>query len=122
MEKWKVGDIAICIQSGRIPGNSASGNLPPLRLNAEYVVQNIRACECQNISLDVGLGLDIISPGVVCSCGSRSSAKTGIWWCNASRFTKKKTKEETKEEIEEAINEAIKSENYELASELTQKL
>lgn len=110
---WKPGDIAICIIVGNVTGRK--GNNPPLRLKAEYMVQNVKTCECGSIALDVGLGTD---DGVRCGCGATSSPTTGIWWCNAKRFTKKITNKE----VEEQIEQAVANEDYELAQELTNKL
>lgn len=110
---WKPGDIAICINVDCLTGQT--GNLPPLRLKAEYIVQKIRTCECGTVTLDVGLPSD---SGVKCKCGAKASPLTGIWWCNAVRFTKKLTNKE----VEEQIEEAVAQENYELAQELTNKL
>lgn len=113
---WKIGDIAICVKVGPLVGQI--GNSPALRLNAEYLVNNIKMCECGDIDLDVGLSIDSYSKGTVCICGARSSSKTGIWWCSSTRFVKKQTKEETEKQLEEAVA----NENYELAQELSEKL
>lgn len=115
---WKPGDIAICVNTGRLDTNSDKGVLPSLRLKAEYIVNKVHLCECGSVSLDVGLGLGISSKGVECNCGALSSPKTGIWWCNAIRFVKKKTREAIKEEMDEAIAD----ENYELAQQLDDQL
>lgn len=111
MEK---GDIAICVNIKDVHP-STKGSLPSLRLNAEYIVQNIKTCECGQITLDVGLSDD--NSGVKCKCGAKSSPKSGIWWCASERFVKKQTKS-----IEEQIEEAIEIENYELANELQKQL
>ncbi len=110
---WKPGDIAICIKVGNI--TNRGGNTPPLRLKAEYMVQSVKTCECGSVSLDVGL---YSGNGVNCVCGAVSSPTTGIWWCNAGRFTKKLSNKEVKEQIEQAVL----AEDYELAQELTNKL
>jgi hypothetical protein len=110
---WKPGDIAVCVKVGSIMHKG--GNFPPLRLKAEYMVQNVKTCECGSISLDVGLYSE---GGVSCSCDAKSSPHSGIWWCNAIRFVKK----QTNKEVEEQIEEAVANENYELAQELTNKL
>jgi len=114
---WKPGDIAICINAGRLFDNSVKGILPPLRLNSQYMVQAIKVCECGCVSLDVGLA-NTGQLGTRCGCGAVSTPGTGIHWANAERFIKKKTREEIQEEIDEAIHE----ENYELAETLRQKL
>lgn len=114
---WKPGDIAICVKVGTLPGQQ-SGNGPALRLNAEYIVNAIKVCECGDIELDVGLPLDSNSKGIQCICGARSSSKTRIWWCSSIRFVKK----QTKEEVEKQLEEAVAQENYELAQELADKL
>jgi hypothetical protein len=114
---WKPGDIGICVNAGRLDDNSIKGILPPLRLNAQYVVQAIKVCECGCISLDVGL-VNTGQLGTRCGCGAVSSPNTGIHWANATRFTKKKTREEIQEEMDEAISD----ENYELAETLRQQL
>ena len=120
-ENWQIGDIAICIDNSSCitPG----GRIPPLRLNYEYLVGEVRKCECGAISLDVGVLLINDSRGVECSCGACSSPKTGIHWCSSRRFTKKKVIiEKTTNEIEEEIKLAISNENYELADVLSQQL
>lgn len=114
---WKKGDTAICVNVGTFPGQSP-GNLPALRLNAEYNVNAIKVCECGEINLDVGLPLNDDSGGVKCTCGARSSPTTGIWWCRSTRFVRKQSKEEVEKQLEEALVE----ENYELAQELSEKL
>jgi hypothetical protein len=113
---WKPGDIAICINAGRLVDNT-KGILPPLRLNSQYIVQAVKQCECGCTSLDVGLWNDGHA-GTRCMCGAVSMPGTHIHWCNSVRFIKKKTREEINEEIDEAISE----ENYELAETLRQQL
>jgi hypothetical protein len=115
---WKPGDIGICINAGRLPHQSNSLNLPPLRLKAEYLIQNTLTCGCGAAVLDVGIGLPKDSQGVLCGCGGRTSPAKGIHWVAAERFVKK----QTRSEIESQIEEAIADENYELAQELTLKL
>lgn len=112
---WKPGDIAICISAGHLEGQK--GNPPPVRLKAEYLVQDVRTCECKCITLDVGLS-NGTGKGVECGCGAKSSPTSGIWWCHSLRFTKKLTNTE----VEEQIEEALAQENYELAQELTNQL
>ncbi len=115
---WKKGDIAICVEVGNL--GYMSGNPPPLRLNAEYLVSQVHVYECGSVYLDVGMCLPN-EEGTHCLCGAVTSPKTGIWWCNASRFVKKQT-EKSKAELEEELQTALKHENYELASKLTKKL
>jgi len=114
---WKPGDIGICINTGKLPHQKNGTNLPPLRLKAEYLVQNVSNCGCGLIVLDVGFGLTD-GKGVNCSCGATTSPATGIRWIAAERLVKK----QTKSEIESQIEEAVANENYELAPELTKKL
>lgn len=87
MEEWKPGDVAICINTSSNLGHVTVGNPPPLRKNSEYLVNNIYACECGVVSLDVGISTN---KGTTCSCGGKTSPTSGIWWCNAKRFVKKK--------------------------------
>jgi hypothetical protein len=115
--KWEVGDIAICKIVGNLPDNADPGEPPPLRLNAEYVVNIVRVCECGGVTLDVGLSSR--GPrGTRCPCGARASGKTGIHWANASRFVKKRTNSA----IEVEIAAAIADENFELADKLHKEL
>jgi len=121
--KWKPGDIAICIKTNSL--DAKPGQHPPLRLHAEYVVNKVRQCECGEDSLDVGLGLGSNSPGVQCSCGAISSPASGIWWCSARRFVKKQSateSAESEEKLEKQLQTAIENEDYEQASILKKKL
>jgi len=113
---WKVGDVALCINNGELPNRAhEKGHLPELRLNTEYVVNNIRTCECGRITLDVGLSLgENPTRGVSCQCGAITSPKTGIHWCAAERFIKKRTEKD----VEAQIAEAVANEDYMLAEEL----
>ena len=103
MEKWNIGDIAICVKTGDIGGDPDHNN-PPLRKNSEYIVGKIHTCECGEQSFDVGLSTSI-GKGTYCSCGAMMSPKTGIWWCSAKRFVKKQTKEE--QAVEELLKTAL---------------
>lgn len=107
---WKVGDIAVCIKVGKL-GDSLNTEKPPsLRLNAEYIIQNIYQCpKCRGVAFDVGLG-NFGDDGTQC-CTETIPCKE-IHWCASLRFAKKKTKEEQ-------IAEAIEKEDYELADKLT---
>lgn len=112
---WKKGDIAICIKTGNL--TNKPGNNPLLRLNAEYIIQNVKICECGDIDLDIGLSSN--DPrGILCQCGALTSPKTGIWWCSSARFVKKRTKSE----INAELNEAVQTENFELAHTLQEEL
>jgi hypothetical protein len=114
---WKPGDIGICVNTGLLPHQTNSTNLPPLRLKAEYLVQNVSTCGCGSVMLDVGFGLTG-DKGVNCGCGARTSPATGIRWISAQRLVKK----QTNQEVEEQIEQAVLAEDYELAQELTDKL
>jgi hypothetical protein len=110
---WKKGDIAICVNADSFNSNLVA---PPLRLNAEYIVNSVSTCKCGRVSLDVGL----ISKGTTgrsrCLCGE--TTKTGdIHICYAGRFIKKDPRS-----LEERIAEAVEKEEYELAHELKQQL
>lgn len=109
---WKEGDIAICIKVGALGKSSPNANSPALRLNAEYVVQNINQCpKCKHVALDVGLGTS--DPrGTECFCGELVPCKD-IHWCASERFVKKQTLS-----LKEQIAEAIAVEDYELANKL----
>ena len=107
---WKKGDIAICINTEKLDA-SQLGRLPALRLRAEYLVSAVHKCECGMVSLDVGMPLVKGSGGVSCVCGAKSSPNTGVHWCGAKRFVKRKP-------LEEQIAEAVENEDYELAEEL----
>lgn len=100
--KWEKGDIAICVKVDKLDGQKGN-SLPPLRKGAEYAVNSVRTCECGGVSLDVGISHN---GGINCLCGAVSSPTSGIWWCNAVRFVKKKV--EHKEDS--LINHIIESE------------
>lgn len=108
----KVGDIAVCVNVSYVGHKQAGDVYPPLRLNAEYVVQNIYECvKCKRISFDVGL--NAMNPrGIVCVCNT-PLLNNGIYWCYSERFVKKNLR--TKEE---QISEAIEKEDYELAEKI----
>lgn len=108
--EWKVGDIAICVNVGAMDSSIpvAIHNLPPLKLNAEYVVQDVRQCGCGELLLDVGIAS--IVPLHICGKCRRYYNPNGSWWCRAKRFVKKDTRSK-----EEKLEEALKEENYELA-------
>ena len=114
---WKPGDIGICINAGLLPHQKSDRKLPPLRLKAEYLVQNVLTCGCGTVMLDVGFALPN-ERGVNCGCGATTSPATGIWWIAAERLVKK----QTNKEVEEQIGQAVAEENYELAQQLTEKL
>lgn len=109
---WKIGEIAVCIKTGPLKPDHTS--FPPLRLNADYIVQNIYQCpKCKKFSLDVGISSRLNAKGqhVGTECCTERIPCIEIHWCASERFAKKKTKEEQ-------IEEAIKEENYELAEQL----
>lgn len=114
---WKPGDTGICINAGLLPHQKNNTNLPPLRLKAEYLVQNVSTCGCGAVMLDVGFALPN-ERGVNCGCGATTSPATGIWWIAAQRLVKKQTNKEVEQQIEQAVAE----ENYELAQQLKEKL
>jgi hypothetical protein len=107
--KWEKGDIAICIKVGDI--NSLPGPNPPLRLNGEYIVQNVNDCVCGSIKLDVGISTGDVNCSQ-CGCG-RVTLNEPIWWCSSTRFTKKDIRTD-----EEKLEEALKIEDYETAAKL----
>lgn len=117
MENWKPGDVAICINAGRLYDGQIKGKIPPLRLGSQYIVQTVKTCECGSVSLDVGLVNDTVH-GTRCGCGAVSTPNTGIHWAHADRFIKKKTREE----IQEEINMAVSEEDFELAHKLDEEL
>jgi hypothetical protein len=115
MDEWKKGDVGICINAGEIgPGKGLS---PPLRLKAEYIIQDVFLCRCGELALDVGLSSPLHSNGTFCDCRI-VLPYSDVHWCAAVRFVKKKSKEET----EEAIAEAVANEDYELADTLRKGL
>ena len=118
MESWKPGDIAIAVITGKLSSNIAGSALPPLRLNAEYIVNKVAICECGSVTLDVGLALaGDCTMGVKCKCGARKSPATNIHWANAVRFRKKNTKT-----LEEQLEEAVTAEDYETAQVLVKQI
>jgi hypothetical protein len=94
-ENWKKGDIALCIETGRISFGSDKEQ-PPLIKNREYIVFDVDICSCGEVSLDVGIGHNFTG-GPFCMCG-RGTANDGIWWCAARRFVKSRTNTATSEE------------------------
>lgn len=114
MDKWEVGDIAICIKVGSIV--SGPGNPPVLRLYGEYIVNAVNVCSCGNVSLDVGLP----SGGKQTRCFKCDNHYLGneAHWCSSVRFVKK----QTKEMIQMELNAAVEVENYELAQILKERL
>jgi len=117
--KWEAGDIAICIKNSKLShqSNDKSMDLPPLRLNYEYVVAEVRTCECGSQMLDVGL-YQSKDGGVRCRCGALTSPGMHIHWCAAERFVKKRTRSEIMEELEAALED----EEYKVAMELQHEL
>ena len=111
---WKVGDVAICVKVGSLNGDE--GKFPPLRLNSEYIIQNINECECGHLIFDVGLA-NTTDNGVLCNCGAMASKKSGIWWCNSIRFVKKELKKD-KLTLQEELKVAIAAQDYERATEI----
>lgn len=110
---WKSGDIAVCVNASHIGHDQSKGNYyPPLKLNAEYIVQNIYECiKCKRLSFDVGLTAR--NPkGIICVCNS-PLLNNGTHWCQSERFVKKDLRTQ-----EEQISEAIEKEDYELAEQL----
>lgn len=99
---WKIGDIAICVNDKTL--DKRPGVNPPLRLNAEYIIQGVKICPCGHVTLDIGISGR--PSDYRCSKCSREVLNEPIWWCASSRFTKKKSKEEQMEE-------ALKKEDYE---------
>ncbi len=113
MATWKKGDKALCINNGDITPND--GKNPPLRLNVEYIVQDVCTCSCGCLVLDVGLGGT--SMRTMCSCGNKYPDPE-VHWADANRFVKRRPESEVREAIEKALDE----ENYELATELQKEL
>lgn len=111
MSDIKPGDEIVCINAGRLHQHS-KGPIPPVRLNAEYIANNLKTCECGRVSIDVGFGLHDDSQGVLCICGAKSSPQSGIWWCSAQRFAKKK------KNYRDEYEEALKNEDYEKLAEI----
>lgn len=112
---WKIGDTAICVKVGILPNTpaNATGPYPPLRLNLEYLVQNVYLCpKCKMQSLDVGLGSSPASGNTICKCEEKIPCKE-IHWCASERFVKKNMKNK-----EEQIADAISNEDYELAAQI----
>jgi hypothetical protein len=92
-ENWKVGDIAICINPGRLPKQENAGFIPPLKKYAEYRVSRVDVCGCGRVRLDVGLNTKRAMLCTDCS----TITESGIWWCAAVRFVKKEIKENVKD-------------------------
>ena len=115
--KWEPGDVAICKVVGKLYGFDDQGIPPPLRLNAEYIVNAVNICgDCGVVKLDVGLN-SMSNVGTRCNCGARSKP-SDIHWANATRFVKKKTRAD----IMAQIAEAEAKEDYSLAAALQRDL
>ncbi len=98
----KKGDTIICINTGKLVPNNTP---PPLKLNGEYICQNIQICGCGNMTYDVGISRNPEhSHG--CNTCNRQTMGEDIRWCSAERFIKKKSKEEQ-------MAEALEKEDYE---------
>ena len=113
-DNWEVGDIAICVKVGDI--SNQSGVNPLLRLYGEYIVNGLYLCSCGSLSLDVGL----VTPyprNTKCNC-ERLIGGLDIHWCDSIRFVKKKSKQM----VELELAAAVEAENYELATELRDRL
>lgn len=107
---WKPGDIAICINVGNMNANQI-GVPPSLRLNSEYMVQNVYTCpSCKRVSLDVGLANQGFNNTLCCT---EHIPCIEIHWCLSTRFVKKDLR--TKQE---QIEEAVSNEDFELAAKL----
>lgn len=87
-QEFNVGDRLVCIDVGNIYNLKKVRKLPPLRLNADYVVKGIYLCpQCGVQSVDVGLLSD--SDGkLVCKCGTKTTTN-GIHYCASARFVKR---------------------------------
>lgn len=113
---WQINDIAICIKTGYVKGNKEGAYFPPLRLNNQYIVQNIFQCPiCKETALDVGFNSNS-KKGTLCGCGEHMTGRD-IHWCCSTRFVKKQTLSK-----EEELKEALANENYEKAAELTKQV
>jgi hypothetical protein len=116
---WKAGDIAICIRTDNYSKANDKGQPPPLRLNAEYVVQSVYECTCGNVLLDVGL---LIRDGVRCiSCGNcqKTTPDSDIHWAGSRRFIKKEF--DTKF-LEERLEYALEVEDYKMAADIQKRI
>jgi hypothetical protein len=73
----KTGDRVICVSAHSDPRCS-------LKKGKEYVVNQIKKCECEEITFDVGI---TGSAQGGCFCG-QIYANNGIWWFSSKRFRK----------------------------------
>ena len=114
---WKIGDVGMCVKIGALEGASHLAS-PPLRYNAEYLVQNVYQCpKCRAISLDVGLSapIEVDESFMGTQCCTEFIPCKEIHWCSAMRFVKRKTKQEQ-------LVAAIEEEDYERAGVLRDEL
>ncbi len=96
---FKIGDRVKCINN--------SGKSSNLKKGREYVIYNIKTCECGEVNLDVG----VISPvdTLICTlCRHSEPVIDSVDWCNSKRFIKIQEKKEyisvsTTVEVEETI-------------------
>lgn len=93
---WKKGDIVICIDDGKLDKSAAAEpdynkkyNVT-VRLNAEYIVQNIYTCPiCGDVVLDIGIRN--LGGSIGCACKEAIPFKEIRWFAH-ERFKKKKKK------------------------------
>jgi hypothetical protein len=106
MENWKKGDVAVCINTTEV-FSIGPGALPALRLNSEYIVNDVFTCRCGVVSLDVGLAAQAKGNGTWCSCRI-SLPYPDVHWCHSDRFVKKMSLEEA----QTAYEVAFQNEDY----------
>jgi len=83
---WKIGDVAVCVNTEPIKTQSVLMRRPPLQLGANYLVRNTKQCdECGQHLVDIGLDAE---NGTKCICGNTVSSKNETWWFAAERFSK----------------------------------
>lgn len=106
--KFKIGDLVRCIDD--------RDHIIQYGKTYKILDVNFQDC-CNTYSYDVGL---TCSDFTKCTCKKNSVIPgKGIRWAGEFRFAPHTP---TKEEIEQAMTDALKEENYELASELRDKL
>lgn len=115
MEEIQIGDIVICTTLDDL-STTVKGNLPPLKLYGEYVVNDIYSCSCGSNGFDVGLVSTNLLP-TLCVC-NHAIPDTTVHWCDSRRFIKK----QSEKLLQLQINAAVKAEDYRLAQVLTNKL
>lgn len=93
---FNIGDRVKCINNSPI-NNDHIHLIPRLKLNGEYIINNIMSCKCNSLFLDVGLIANAnASIYTKCCYCSYIFIDNRIHWCASKRFVKIEEKKEYK--------------------------